>query len=126
MRGQNRPLIFGKPESKFLDLNHGRHDASIIGGAERASAAAPSVSRLPRKWNPNFVGGGKVDRARITGISVTEDAYAGVAGEDALEAPTRIVGAIGDDDHAGVLRVTDADAAAVVDGNPGGARGSVH
>ena len=49
----------------------------------------------------------------------------GIAREDALE-PCRGLGrAVGDDDHAGVQAVADADAAAVVEADPGRARGRV-
>ena len=59
-----------------------------------------------------------MDGFRVAGVGVADDAQAGVAGEDALEAAIHFVGAIGDHDHSGVLRVADADAAAVVDGHP--------
>ena len=43
----------------------------------------------------------------------------GIAGQHALEACRGLGRAVGDDDHAGVQAVADADAAAVVDAHPG-------
>jgi hypothetical protein len=50
---------------------------------------------------------------------VADHAHAGVVGEHPLELLRGELGAVGDDDHAGVDRVADADAAAVVDRHPG-------
>ena len=69
--------------------------------------------------------GGKFDRTRITGVGVTKDTHSRIASEHALEAALRIFAAIGNSDHTGVLRKTDANAAAVVDRNPGCASGGV-
>ena len=49
------------------------------------------------------------------------DADPGVAGQHALEPFVRVTRAVGDDHHAGMQRVADADAAAVMDRHPGGA-----
>ena len=54
----------------------------------------------------------KFDCARITGIGVPENARAGIAGENALEAALGNLCALGNNDHAGVLRKTDANTAA--------------
>src|SRR4051812_5127654 len=87
--------------------------------------------RLPRQR----VEGGRVLRSReagdfyaafaggefgfvVAGVDVAHDAEGGVALEDALEAAGGFGRAVGDDDLAGVKRVADADAAAVVEGNP--------
>jgi hypothetical protein len=61
----------------------------------------------------------------VTRIRVTNHAQARVAGEHAFEAPLGFVGAIGHHYHSGMLRITDADTSAVVDGDPGGAGGGV-
>ena len=64
----------------------------------------------------------RASRLGVAGVEVAHDAHAGVGREHALEALRRLVGAVGDDDHAGVDRVADPDAAAVVDADPGRAR----
>src|SRR5260370_28729833 len=87
--------------------------------------ATASVAHARLHRNVDLSRGGEFDRARITCVGVTKDAHAGIAGEDALEAAFGIFGAVGDDDHPGVLRETDADAAAVVNRNPRRAGGSV-
>ena len=58
---------------------------------------------------------------RVAGVGVAHDADARVGGQDALQALGHHVGAVGDDDHAGVDRVADAHAAAVVEAHPAGA-----
>ena len=63
-----------------------------------------------------------VERLVVAGVGVAHDARAGIGREHALEPLRRVVGAVGDDDHAGVDRVADPDAAAVVDADPGRAR----
>src|SRR5687768_7077546 len=65
------------------------------------------------------------NRLLITRIRMAHDAGGGVVPEDALEATCRLVGAVGDDDHAGVLRIAHADPAAVMERNPGRAAGGV-
>ena len=62
---------------------------------------------------------GEGDGGIVAGVGVADDAEAGVGGEDAFEAAVHFGGAIGDHDHAGVLRVADADATAIVDADPG-------
>lgn len=61
----------------------------------------------------------------VASIYVSENAHHWVVGEDAGEAFGGCVGAVGDDDLAAVLGVTDADAAAVVEADPGCAAGGV-
>ena len=56
---------------------------------------------------------------------MTKYAGTGVAGEDALKAAFGIVRAVGNDDHAGMLGKTDADAATIVNRYPRRAGGSV-
>jgi hypothetical protein len=61
----------------------------------------------------------------VAGVGMAHHAGGGVVPEHALDALRRRVGAVADDDHAGVLRVAHADAAAVVQADPGGAAGGV-
>src|SRR5204862_629002 len=79
-----------------------------------AFVAPCSVSRLRLGRNPDVVRPCKFDRARISGVSVTQNAHAGVAGEYPFKAAFRALGSVGYDDHSGVLRITNADAPAVV------------
>ena len=65
------------------------------------------------------------DRLVVARVDVAQDARARVGREHPLEPLRRLVGAVGDDDHARVDRVADADAAAVVDADPGRARRDV-
>jgi hypothetical protein len=53
---------------------------------------------------------------------VAHDAGARVGREHSLESLCRVGAAVGEHDHAGVDRVADPDAAAVVDADPGRAR----
>src|SRR5207244_5834237 len=82
----------------------------------RRSRAAARSRRDARQVEP--VTPGSLDRLGIAGVGVAHDPGAGVGGQHALEPPGRVGGAVGDDDHAGVERVADADAAAVVDADP--------
>jgi len=59
--------------------------------------------------------GGELDGVRVTGVGVAKDPQSRIAGKDALETAFGIFSALGDDDHAGVLRIADTDTAAVVD-----------
>ena len=83
------------------------------------------VSRSRRHRDIDFVLGGKFNRARISGICVPENSHPRVAGKYALEPMCGVFAAVSDDDHAGVLRITNSHAAAVVDRNPGCASGCV-
>ena len=60
-----------------------------------------------------------VERFGVAGVGVAHDAEPGIAGQHALQLLVRFARAVGDDDHAGMQRVADADAAAVVDRHPG-------
>ena len=62
-------------------------------------------------------GGG--DRLRISGVRVPRDAEARIARQDALELGGSLRRSIGDGNHARMNGVTDADATAVVHGDPG-------
>jgi hypothetical protein len=75
-----------------------------------------SGSRRHREVDLAF--GSKLDRLRITGVYVTKHAHSRIARENAFESSLGIFGAVRDDNHAGMLRKTDAHAAAVVDRNP--------
>src|ERR1700680_2537128 len=59
-----------------------------------------------------------VDRALVPGVGVSHDAGAGVIGEHALELSRSLIGAVRDDDHAGVYGATDPNSAAVVNAHP--------
>ena len=92
-----------------------------------AGSAPVAVTRRrpgPREVEPALAR--DVERLLVAGVGVPHDARAGVGREDALELRRGRVGPVGDDDHAGVDRVADPDAAAVVDADPGRARGDVH
>ena len=58
--------------------------------------------------------------------TVSNDPHTRIGSQDSFQASRHSRRAIGDDDHAGMLRIADADSAAVVDRHPGGARGGVH
>ena len=73
-----------------------------------------SIARLRVHRNIDVVRGGELDGSRITCIDVPKNAHSRIAGENALQAALGIVAPIGHDNHAGVLRKTDADATAVV------------
>src|SRR5579871_1172943 len=68
---------------------------------------------------------GARDRIFIPRIGVTHDPARGIVPKHPFEATRRLRGSIGDDHHAGVLRISDADTAAVVQRNPGGPAGTV-
>ena len=90
-----------------------REDAlRLMDAAEAAPAAEPVL-----------LGGG--ERLVVAGVGVAHDAGARIGRQHALEPLGHLVGAVGDDDHARVDRVADADAAAVVDADPGRAGGDV-
>jgi len=73
------------------------------------------------------------DRAEFTASRIIDGlvlltprhADPGITSQDALEFFVRVGGAVGDDHHAGVQRVADADAAAVMDRHPRRARRGV-
>ena len=60
----------------------------------------------------------------VTRIGMAHDAGGRVVPQHALDPARRFRGAVAHHDHAGVLRVADADAAAVVERNPGCASGA--
>ena len=68
---------------------------------------------------------GNLDCSLVAGVGVADDAHARVGREHAFELLSGEIRAVRDDDHAGVLRVADARAAAVVDRHPGRAGGGV-
>src|SRR5712692_5203141 len=68
---------------------------------------------------------GELDGLGVAGVGVARDPDAGVVGQHALDARGHLFAAVGDGHLPGVLRVADAYAAAVVDGDPGGAAGGV-
>ncbi len=68
---------------------------------------------------------GAVDSDIVAGVGVTHDPGSRVIVQHAGDALGGLIGAVADDHHAGVLGEAHADAAAVVQGNPGGAAGGV-
>lgn len=62
--------------------------------------------------------GGELDGLRITRVDMAKDTHSGIAGENATQSSLGIFSAVGNNHHAGVLRETDADAAAVMDRYP--------
>ena len=56
---------------------------------------------------------------------MANNAHAGIIGQHTFDARGHFVGTVGAEDLAGMLRITNAHATAVVDGNPGGSAGGV-
>ena len=73
------------------------------------------VSGLRRHREVDLAFGSKLDRLRITGVYVTKHAHSRIARENAFESSLGIFGAVRDDNHACVLRISDADAPTVMD-----------
>ena len=69
--------------------------------------------------NPDASGPGRVDGNVISRVCVPKHAHAGIVGENPLQPLRRLVGAICDDDDAGVNRPADTDSPAVVNRYPG-------
>src|SRR5919108_1554756 len=59
------------------------------------------------------------ERLVVAGVGMAQHTCPRIGGQDTLEALGHLVRAVGDDDHAGVDRIADADAATVVDAHPG-------
>ena len=68
---------------------------------------------------------GASDGVLIACVGVSHHAARGIVPQHALDAARGGFGAVANDDHAGVLRIAHADAAAVMQRNPGAARGAV-
>ena len=66
------------------------------------------------------------ERVLVARIGVAGDTHPGIGREHALEPLGRVVGPVGDDDHARVDGVADPDPAPVVHAHPSRARGDVH
>ena len=73
-----------------------------------------SIARRWLYWKLDLVSLGELNRARIPGISMPKDAHPRIAGKDALQTALGTLGPICNHDHAGMLRITDSDAAAVM------------
>ena len=84
-------------------------------GSLWSSAARPFVIRLRHRHAtlPR-----QPHRLLVPRIHVPHRARTWVGGQNPLQPAGRVVAAVGDDDHAGVQTVADADAAAVVDADP--------
>ena len=93
-----------------------RRRRELLEVAHQEAAHSRTVKR--RAWADEavLVGGGH--GVVVAGVSVAQDARRRVGRQHALEPVAGVVGAVGDDDHAGVDGVADADAAAVVDAHP--------
>ena len=76
-----------------------------------------------RQFQPVLLGA--LDGDVIARIGMAHDAARRIVPQHPLQASRRIVAAVADDHHAGMLRIADADAAAMMDRNPGGARGRI-
>ncbi len=102
--------------------NHPSSQASAGAASEESRGQRRYVQRRLRQSRERQIHSplsGGLDRLGIAGVGVPHDARPGVAREDAAEAARRALRAVRDDDHAGMDRVPDADAAAVVDRDPG-------
>ena len=121
-----------------LDRGGGVGDALHRASSRRAARARPdagaaSRDRLPGRIElhaPTIGRSSPCSCAQsiamsIARVGVAHDAGAGVVPQHALQPPRGIVGAVGDDHHAGMLRIAHADAAAVVERDPGRAAGGV-
>src|SRR4029450_12523588 len=80
------------------------------------------VSPLRLHRNLDVVRRGEFDGARVAGVRVTKSPHPRVPRKNALETAFGIIGSVGDNNHASVLRETDAYAAAIVNRHPGCAR----
>jgi len=65
-----------------------------------------SIPRLRLHWDVDVMLGGEFDRARVTGIGVAKDAQSRIACQNPLETVFGIFSAVGNNDHAGMLRKT--------------------
>ena len=108
-----------------------RREDLVVGELELLDVEAVQIGDVDRLHSGPSMGSCKpcsrahVDRQLVAGIGMAHDARRGIVGQDALQPARRRLGAVGDDDHAGVLRITDPDAAAIVDRNPGRTGGAV-
>src|SRR5262249_11458983 len=85
---------------------------------DKNNYARTLIARLRLHRNIDIVRGGELDGARITGIHVTQNAHAGIAGENAFQAALGIFAPITNNTHTGLVRKTVADATAIVDRPP--------
>src|SRR5438477_8444657 len=82
----------------------------------------PAATSIPHPWlhgDVDLLRAGEFDGAGVTGVGVAEDAQSWIARENAFKTALGIFSAVGDHDHAGVLRITDAYSATVVNRYPG-------
>src|SRR5260370_35847630 len=78
-----------------------------------------SIPHSRLHWDADVVRASKLNCFRIAGVGMAKDPHSRIARENPFEASLGIFDAVRDDNHAGMLRKTNADATAVVDGNPG-------
>jgi len=146
---QNRTLIGGDPGAgavRFWKYPEGGTATTTISGFRDPAAMTISLhqsnrpspfdrlrmTRVVTRWSHEDVRGAsrglRCRRFRWRGVArvgVADDAEAGVGCKDAGEALAGFVGAVGDDYHAGMQAVADADAAAVMKAHPVRAGGRV-
>src|SRR5215472_11922581 len=93
--------------------------ANVIG------ALPATINRLVRHRNADAALGGDFMRAVVASVGVPDHTHAGVVGQDTLQLLAGERGAVGDAQLPGVYRAPDAGPTAVVDADPGCARGRV-
>ena len=94
----------------------GREDTPFEGRTGDGHATGLESSSTHRQPHAALFGHGHC--LGVAGIGMTCHADPGIGGEHPLQPRVRIGGAVGDDDHAGVQRLADADAAAVMHRHP--------
>jgi hypothetical protein len=107
MRCKDGSLIIGQVQREFLDFSNGRHKRQYTGGvlpSKRPTVAHfLSIARLRLQRDSDVFLCRKLNCTGVASVGVAEDAHSGIAGENALEPPPGIIGAVGDDNHASVL-----------------------
>src|SRR5918996_2665151 len=114
MRCKNGSLILRQIERKLLDFGNCGHapEYNRRRFAEQAWQLRSwfgSISRARLHRNIHLSLGCEFDGAGVAGIGMAKDAQSWVACQDAFETMLGIFTPIGDHDHAGVLRISDAD-----------------
>src|ERR1700694_4157508 len=98
---------------------------SLSGSGMRVFTVQPGYRSAGQEGQVEVLRAGTLDRALVAGVRVPHDAAGRIVPQHALDAARGGGRAVAHDDHGGVLRVTDADAAAVMDRHPGRAAGGV-
>ena len=92
--------------------------APARGARESSSSGSSAPVRTGNHRHVDATLARRGDGFGIPGVRVPDDPNAGIAREHALQLLVRFARAVGHDDHSGVQRVADADAAAVMDRRP--------